>query len=73
MSLYLVLYDVFYSMICSLFQFKYMYTCKIPTHCMFVVFLSIRVSEYWIFKRKCRNGAVNTVMQDCAASSNNIH
>ena len=30
-------------------------------------------SQYWIFKRKCRNGAVNTVMQDCAASRNNIH
>ena len=29
--------------------------------------------QYWIFKRKCLNGAVNTVMQDCAASSNNIH
>ena len=44
---------------------------------MFVVLVSIlsqRTSHtIGFFKRKYINGAVNTVMQDCSTSNNNIH
>ena len=58
-----------------MYTYMYVYIYKIIIHYMFVLFCNhtCTIHSIGFYKRERPNGAVNTVMQDCAASSNNIH